>query len=173
MDMFIVTCPSCGTGNRIQAENEGKHGRCGKCRAALPPSYSRPQPLTGSNFDGFIESYPGPVLVEFWAPWWPHCVSFAPAVRTIAGKLAGRAAVVQVNTQDNPTLAARFGVRGIPVTMLLKGGRVIDQLEGAQTTDAILAWFRRHAWKPGLRPRRMNRTSTPHFGVKQILYWSD
>jgi len=64
-------------------------------------------------------------------------------VRTIAEKLAGTAAVAQVNTQEEPALAARFGVRGIPVTMLLRGGRVVDQLAGAQTVDNLLAWFRR------------------------------
>jgi thioredoxin 2 len=50
--------------------------------------------------------------------------------------------VVQVNTQENPTLAARFGVRGIPVTMLLRSGRVVDQLAGAQPAEALVAWFR-------------------------------
>ena len=64
-------------------------------------------------------------------------------MRTIAERLAGRAAVVQVNTQENPGLAARFGVRGIPVTMLLQKGRVVDQLAGAQSVDNLLAWFNR------------------------------
>jgi len=65
-------------------------------------------------------------------------------VRNVAEKLAGQAAVLQINTQENPSLASRFGVRGIPVIMLLKQGRVVDQLSGAQTTEAILSWFRRH-----------------------------
>jgi thioredoxin 2 len=64
-------------------------------------------------------------------------------VRTVAEKLAGQAAVVQINTQDNPNLAARFGIRGIPVIVLLKQGRVVDQLPGAHPLDAVLAWFRR------------------------------
>ena len=51
--------------------------------------------------------------------------------------------MVQINSQDSPTLAARFGVRGIPVIMLLRGGKVIDQLAGAQTVEAVLAWFHR------------------------------
>ena len=66
-------------------------------------------------------------------------------MRTVAEKLAGKAAVVQVNTQDSPALASRFGVSSIPVTMLLRNGRVIDQLSGAQTADALVAWFMRHA----------------------------
>lgn len=66
-------------------------------------------------------------------------------MRTVAERLAGQAAVVQINTQENPGLAARFGVRGIPVVMLLKNGRVIDQLPGAQPVESLLAWFRRLA----------------------------
>jgi len=65
-------------------------------------------------------------------------------VRSAAEKLAGTAAVVQVNTQENPALASRFGVSGIPVIMLLQGGRVVDQLPGAQTADTVLIWFRQH-----------------------------
>lgn len=65
-------------------------------------------------------------------------------MRTVAEKLAGTVAVVQVNTQENPALASRFGVSGIPVIMLLHSGRVVDQLPGVQTADAVLAWFRRH-----------------------------
>jgi thioredoxin 2 len=57
--------------------------------------------------------------------------------------LAGEAAVVQVDTQANPALAARFGVRGIPVVMLLRGGKVVDQIAGAQTVEAVVAWFQR------------------------------
>ena len=65
-------------------------------------------------------------------------------MRTVAERIAGTAAVVQVNTEENPALAARFDVRGIPVTLLLRGGRVIDRLAGAQSVEAVLAWLRQH-----------------------------
>jgi thioredoxin 2 len=61
----------------------------------------------------------------------------------VAEQLAGKAAVVQVNTQENPRLAGRFNVRGIPVVYLLRGGRVVDQLAGAQTAEALLAWCKK------------------------------
>lgn len=64
-------------------------------------------------------------------------------VRKVAEILAGSAAVVQVNTDDNPSLSSRFGVRGIPVLHLLHKGRSVDQLPGAQQAEAIVAWFRR------------------------------
>ena len=54
------------------------------------------------------------------------------------------AAVVQIDTQDNPGLAARFGVSGIPVLLLLKEGKIIDRLAGAQPADSVVAWSRRH-----------------------------
>jgi thioredoxin 2 len=66
-------------------------------------------------------------------------------VQTVAERLAGQAAVLQINTQDSPSLAARFSIRGIPAIVLLKHGRVVDQLPGAQPIDAVLAWFRRKA----------------------------
>ena len=143
MSGYVVTCGSCGTANRIPADKEGKAGRCGNCHRELPPMYYQPQQLTERSFDAFIKGYHGPILAEFWAPWCPHCRSYAPAVRKAAELLAGTAAVVQVNSQDNPQLAARFGVRGIPVMFLLKEGRIVAQLEGARSSDEILAWFRR------------------------------
>jgi len=61
----------------------------------------------------------------------------------VAELLAGKAVVVQVNTQESPTLAGRFGVSGIPVVFLLRNGRIVDQLAGAQSAEALLAWCRR------------------------------
>jgi thioredoxin 2 len=62
----------------------------------------------------------------------------------VAKILAGSAAVVQINTQENPTLASRFGVHGIPVTKLLRNGRVVDQLTGARSIEEMLSWYRQH-----------------------------
>jgi len=64
-------------------------------------------------------------------------------VRKVAETLAGKAAVVVVNTEKNPGLAGRFGVRGIPALLLLIKGAVVDQMAGAQTAEAIFSWFRR------------------------------
>jgi len=66
---FIVACPQCGTANRVPASREGEAGRCGNCRANLPPLHATPVPLTDRSFDPFVNAYPVPVLAEFWAPW--------------------------------------------------------------------------------------------------------
>lgn len=143
MSSYTVTCSSCGAVNRIPADKQGKSGRCGTCHAPLAPMYYQPRSLGEKSFDDFIRGFDGPVLAEFWAPWCPHCTSYAPAVRRVAELLAGKAAVVQINSQENPVLAARFGVSGIPVVFLLRNGRIVDQLGGAQTAEALLAWFKR------------------------------
>lgn len=69
MATFQLKCPACGALNRVPAEREGLAGRCGNCRATLPPLHSRPLQLDDTSFNDFVSSYPGPVLVEFWAPW--------------------------------------------------------------------------------------------------------
>jgi thioredoxin 2 len=58
--------------------------------------------------------------------------------------LAGSAAVVQVNTDASPALAARFKVSGVPVIFLLRQGKVVDQLSGARPPESVVKWFRSH-----------------------------
>lgn len=69
MSDYQVRCPACGKNNRILAAKEGVAGRCGNCRATLPPLFYQPQALTEGAFDDFVRGYPGPILAEFWAPW--------------------------------------------------------------------------------------------------------
>lgn len=66
---YLVGCPACGAANRIPSTKEGQSGKCGNCRASLPPLYLQPVELTDRSFDSFVSRYPGPVLAEFWAPW--------------------------------------------------------------------------------------------------------
>jgi thioredoxin 2 len=65
-------------------------------------------------------------------------------VREVALELAGRCVVVQVNTQENPGLAGRFNIRGIPALLLLRDGKVLDSISGALEKAALIAWYRKH-----------------------------
>lgn len=64
-------------------------------------------------------------------------------VRNVAEQLAGRAAVVQIETDKNQDLADRFQVRSIPVFHLLRAGQSIAQLVGVQSAEALINWFQR------------------------------
>ena len=71
-DSIIVRCPQCGTKNRIPANRQGEQGICGKCGARLvsaQPYPNRPVDVSDGNFTTEVKTFPGPVLVEFTAPW--------------------------------------------------------------------------------------------------------
>ncbi len=63
----------------------------------------------------------------------------------MAEELAGSGVVVQINTEENPQLAARFRIRGIPTVMVLRKGQVVDSTSGALDKNALLAWWKRHS----------------------------
>jgi thioredoxin 2 len=60
--------------------------------------------------------------------------------------MAGQGVVVQVNSEENPQLAARFNIGGIPAIILLEGGRETDRMSGAMDRNALLAWWRRQIY---------------------------
>ena len=61
----------------------------------------------------------------------------------MARGLAGQTAVVQVNTEENPRLAQRFGIRGIPALLIIRQGRVLDSFSGSRDKNSLIAWFKR------------------------------
>ena len=83
------------------------------------------------NFEAEVIRSELPVLIDFWAPWCGPCKSIAPIVEELAGEYEGRLKVAKLNVDDNPASASRFGVRGIPNLLILKGGTVKDQIVGA------------------------------------------
>lgn len=91
-----------------------------------------------NNFDTEVVNSQTPVLVDFWASWCGPCRMLAPTVDQIAQEFAGRMKVVKVNVDNEPALASRYGIRGIPALLLFKGGQVVDQIVGAQPKAAIV-----------------------------------
>lgn len=59
----------------------------------------------------------------------------------MALELAGKAAVIQVNTDVSPGLAQKFGIRGIPALFAIKRGEVVDQTAGGMNKEGMLSWF--------------------------------
>jgi thioredoxin 1 len=71
-----------------------------------------------------------PVLVDFWATWCGPCRSLAPHLDVLATRFAGRAKIIKVNADDEPDVAARYGVRSLPTLLVFKAGKVVDQMVG-------------------------------------------
>jgi len=131
----VVTCPKCGQKTRIRSAAEGVP-HCPKCGEPLPWLTESSQ----SDFNAVVEKSPIPVLIDFWAPWCGPCRIVAPAVEKVSNELAGRLKAVKVNTDLEPGLQERFGVRGIPTLVLMDAAKERDRVVGALNTDALRKW---------------------------------
>ncbi len=96
---------------------------------------------TSSTFHASVleASASRPVLVDFWAPWCGPCRTLMPMLDRIADDYGGRFALAKVNTDEEPDVAARVGIRSIPTVILFSGGRPVEQFVGVQPEQAIRA----------------------------------
>ena len=87
--------------------------------------------LTESSFDEEIGKHKEVLMVDFWAEWCQPCRALAPALDELIEECKGSVSLAKVNVDDNPQLAARFGIRSIPTVLFMKDGQVVDQVIGA------------------------------------------
>ena len=90
-----------------------------------------PLHLTEGTFDQELARHTGLLLVDFWAEWCAPCRMIAPLLEELAKESGGSLTLAKVNVDDNPGLAARYGIRSIPTILFVKGGKVLDQVIGA------------------------------------------
>jgi len=86
--------------------------------------------LTEATFDAELARHPELVLVDFWAEWCAPCRMVAPVLEELVSESRGTLTLAKVNVDDNPGLAARYGIRSIPTILFVKGGKVLDQVIG-------------------------------------------
>ena len=98
---------------------------------------SEPIALTDENFEQEVLKSDIPVLIDFWAPWCGPCRMIAPIVEELSGEYAGKAKECKLDVDSAQKTAAEFGIRSIPTLLIVKEGKVADQLIGAVPKEQI------------------------------------
>ena len=97
--------------------------------------------VTDANFEAEVLQSSSPVLVDYWAEWCGPCKMIAPILDEVAKDYNGKLKVAKLNIDENPELAAKFGVRSIPTLAIFKGGEVADIKVGALPKTALSHWI--------------------------------
>lgn len=114
-----------------------------------------PRTVATAEFEAAVlaRSQDRPVLVDFWAAWCAPCRMLAPILERLATAYADRADVVKVDTDAEPELAGRYGVRSLPTLAVFRHGRMVDAVIGAQPEGVLRELLERHVERPSDRER--------------------
>ena len=132
---LTVRCLFCNTWNRIDAGKVTDGPKCGKC--AKPILLERPFPLNDETFSRTITESDLPVAVDFYADWCGPCRMMAPAVDALAAHVQGKALIGKLNTDHASRTASSFNIRGIPTTIVFKGGQEVARQSGAMQLEGL------------------------------------
>lgn len=97
--------------------------------------------VTDDTFETEVVNSEIPVVVDFWAEWCGPCKQIGPALEELSTEYEGKVKIAKVNVDENPSMPAQLGVRGIPALFMFKDGQVISNKTGAAPKAALKGWI--------------------------------
>ena len=97
--------------------------------------------LSEATFDNTINESTKPILVDFWAEWCGPCKMVAPILEEIAQEYGDKIIIAKLNVEQNPSIAPKFGIRGIPTLLIFKNGQVVATQVGALSKAQLKAFI--------------------------------
>ena len=138
-DAIHIVCGHCDSVVRVPNDRIGQAPKCPKCHAPL--FASEPITLRTASFDKHASRNDLPLVVDVWAPWCGPCKMMAPHFEEASRRLAARARFAKINSDEEPNLSARFGIRGIPTLLVFQGGKEIARQSGAMDLGTLSKWL--------------------------------
>jgi thioredoxin 2 len=135
-----LVCPHCQAVNRLPTQRLTEQPTCGRCKAAL--FTGEPLAVNSAALEAHLGRSDLPLLVDFWAPWCGPCHMMAPAFAQAARQLEPHYRLLKLDTEAEPAMAARFGIRSIPTLALFRGGREVARQAGAMDAANLIRWLR-------------------------------
>ncbi len=115
--------------------------------------------VSEADFDEKVvaASHKQPVVIDFWAPWCAPCKVLKPVLEKLANEFDGKVLLAKVNSDENPELSVRYGVRGIPAVKAMVGGEIVNEFTGALPEGAVRDWLARVIPSPAEEMRTQAR----------------
>jgi thioredoxin 1 len=95
--------------------------------------------VTSSTWDSEVIKAQGLIMVDFWAVWCAPCRMVSPTVEELAKEYQGKMKFMKLNTDENPDIASKYNIMGIPTLMFFKDGRTLDSIVGAVPKQQLKA----------------------------------
>ena len=94
--------------------------------------------VTAENFDAMVLKSATPVLVDFWAEWCGPCRAVGPILEEISNEYGSKIKIVKLNTDEEGSIAVKYGISSIPTMNVFVGGQVVKSIVGARPKPMIL-----------------------------------
>jgi len=140
-EILFVACPVDASVNRVPRAKLDRNPKCGTCHAPL--FSGKVVDLTGVTFNPHALKSDLPVVIDFWAEWCGPCRTMTPNFERAAPRLEPRVRLGKLDTEAEPAIAGRNGIRSIPSMIMIRKGEEIARTSGAMPTTAIVDWVER------------------------------